>query len=107
MRIKEFLVVFGMAVVTFGIRYLLFAVHDRIDFSPIIKRSLKFIPPAVLTAITLPIVLMPEDKLDVSLANPYLLASILAVIAGIVSRNLLVTILLGLAGFFVFHWLVL
>jgi branched-subunit amino acid transport protein len=107
MLITEFVIVVGMAVVTFVIRYLLFAVHDRISFPPIINRSLKFIPPAVLTAITLPIIFMPEDKLDFTLSNPYLFASFVAVVAGIVSKNLLITILFGLGGFFIFNWLVL
>jgi branched-subunit amino acid transport protein len=50
---------------------------------------------------------MPEDKLDFTLSNPYLFASFVAVVAGIVSKNLLITILFGLGGFFIFNWLVL
>lgn len=105
MKSEEIQIIMGMAFVTFGIRYLLFAVQDRLKMLPIIKNSLKFIPPAVLAAITVPIVLMPRGYLDISWSNPYLFASILAIIAGIASKNLLITIFLGISGFFLFQWL--
>jgi branched-subunit amino acid transport protein len=53
----------GMVAVTFGIRYLLFGLADRIRLAPWLSDSLKFIPPAVLTAITLPAVLLPKRRL--------------------------------------------
>ncbi|HMV40241.1 MAG TPA: AzlD domain-containing protein [Accumulibacter sp.] len=90
----------GMAAVTFGIRYLLFALAERIRLAPWIMESLKFIPPAVLTAITLPAVLLPKGEWFVSLANPYLLAALLTLAAGVLTRNLLATIAIGLAAFF-------
>ena len=39
----------GMVAVTFGIRYLLFGLAERIRLAPWLSDSLKFIPPAVLT----------------------------------------------------------
>ena len=89
----------GMVAVTFGIRYLLFGLADRIRLAPWLAESLNFIPPAVLTAITLPAVLLPRGDWFVSPANPYLIAALLSLIAGVVTRNLLATITIGLAGF--------
>jgi branched-subunit amino acid transport protein len=68
--------------------------------APWIEDSLKFIPPAVLTAITLPAVLLPKGDWQVSLANPYLVSAVAATAAGILTRNLLSTIAIGLAAFF-------
>ena len=91
----------GMVIVTFGIRYFLFAVADRIRLAPWLELSLKFIPPAVLTAITVPAVLLPNgEEWQVSFANSYLVAALLSLAAGIVTRNLLMTIAMGLAAFF-------
>jgi branched-subunit amino acid transport protein len=87
----------GMVAVTFGIRYLLFGLADRIRLAPWLSDSLKFIPPAVLTAITLPAVLLPKGDWHLSLANPYLVAALLSLAAGITTRNLLATIAIGLA----------
>ena len=53
----------------------------------------------MLTAITLPAVLLPKGEWQVSLANPYLVAALLSLAAGILTRNLLATIAIGLAAF--------
>jgi branched-subunit amino acid transport protein len=100
MSAEEAGMIAGMMAVTFGIRYFLFALADRIRLAPWLEHSLKFIPPAVLTAITLPAVLLPKGDWQVSLANPYLVAALLSLAAGIVTRNLLATIAIGLAAFF-------
>ncbi|RPJ11674.1 MAG: AzlD domain-containing protein, partial [Deltaproteobacteria bacterium] len=54
---------------------------------------------AVLTAITLPAVLLPKGDWQVSFSNPYLVSAIAATAAGILTRNLLATIAIGLAAF--------
>jgi branched-subunit amino acid transport protein len=96
----------GMMIVTFGIRYFLFALADRFRMAPWIEGALKFIPPAVLTAITLPAVLLPKGEWFLSWENPYLVAALLSLAAGVLTRNLLATIAIGLATFFV-HRLIL
>lgn len=96
----------GMMAVTFGIRYFLFAMADRIRLAPWLESSLKFIPPAVLTAITLPAVLLPKGDWHLSPGNPYLIAALVSLAAAIIGRNLLLTIALGLAAFFVHRLLV-
>ncbi len=100
MSAEEAWMIVGMMAVTFGIRYFLFALADRIRLAPWLEHSLKFIPPAVLTAITVPAVLLPKGDWQVSLANPYLVAALLSLAAGILTRNLLATIAIGLAAFF-------
>ncbi len=103
MTVNEFWMIAGMTAVTFGIRYFLFALADRIRLAPWIEASLKFIPPAVLTAITIPAVLLPKGDWHFSFSNPYLVSAIVAVAAGILIRNLLVTIGIGLAAFFTYR----
>jgi branched-subunit amino acid transport protein len=105
MTIDEFLMIVGMVCVTFGIRYVLFAFSDRIELRGLLGRTLNYIPPAVLTAITLPALLLPEGEWFISLQNPYLLAGIAATAAGIVRKNLLVTIATGLLVFLAFRFL--
>ena len=99
MNSAEIIIILGMALVTFGIRYTLIAFSDRIDLPEILKDSLKFIAPAVLTAITVPAVLMPTGDLNISFENPYLISGGLALVVGIFSKNVLVTILVGLLAF--------
>jgi branched-subunit amino acid transport protein len=97
---NEWLLIMGMAVVTFGIRFFLLGFANRFELPEILNESLKFIAPAVLTAITIPAVLLPSGKLDLSLGNPYLISAVAATAAGILSKNVLITIVVGLAAFF-------
>jgi branched-subunit amino acid transport protein len=101
----ECLMIAGMMAVTFGIRYLLFAMADRIRMTPWIESALKFIPPAVLTSITLPAVLLPRGTWEVAWTNPYLVAALVAAAAGAWTRNLLATIGIGLLAFFAYRLL--
>lgn len=107
MRDDEILLIGGMALVTFCIRYLFFAFADRISLRGWLGRSLGYIPPAVLTALTLPALLLPEGEWDLSPGNPYLVAGLAAAALGVLSKNLLVTIGSGLAVFFAFRLLTL
>ena len=102
----ELILILGMAIVTFSIRYVLLALASRIELPELLKESLKFIAPAVLTAITVPAVLMPTGELAISFRNPYLISAGLAVVAGILSKNVLITIVVGLSGFFIYQVLI-
>jgi len=53
-------VVLGMGAVTFGIRYSFFVLGDRVAFPAWVKRALRYVPVAVLTAIIVPMVLLPD-----------------------------------------------
>jgi len=101
MTVSECVLIAGMMAVTFGIRYFLFALADRIRMASWIEASLKFIPPAVLTAIILPAVLLPKGDWHLSLSNPYLVSALVTTAAGIYTCNLLTTIAIGLGAFFV------
>jgi branched-subunit amino acid transport protein len=104
MTANEGWMIAGMMAVTFGIRYFLFALADRIRMAAWIEASLKFIPPAVLTAITLPAVLLPQGDWRLSFSNPYLVSAAAAVAAGILTRNLMATIAIGLSAFFAYRF---
>lgn len=106
MSSKEIVMIAGMVVVTFGIRYFLFAFADRIRMAPWMESALKFIPPAVLIAITVPAVLLPKGDWHLSVSNPYLIAAIATTAAGILTKNLLATIAVGLAVFFIYRLLI-
>ena len=100
---QELILIIGMALITFGIRYFLLAFAERIELPGILTDSLKFIAPAVLTAITVPAVLMPAGELDFSFSNPYLIAGGMALVAGVLSKNVLATIFVGLLTFFLYQ----
>jgi branched-subunit amino acid transport protein len=61
--------------------------------------AMKFIPPAVLTAIIVPAVFMPAGKLNLALDNAYLVAGVASALIAWRAHNLLLTIVLGMAIF--------
>ena len=93
------LLIFGMAVVTFTIRWPVLALVGRIDLPEPIFRALKYVPPAVLTAIIVPGVVMPQDNLWLWWNNAYLVAGIVAVLVAWKTRSLLAVIPVGMAVF--------
>jgi len=103
---NEFLLILGMFLVTFGVRYPVLTLVSRVQLPEILESGLKYVPPAVLTAIIVPAVLLPEgDKISVSLANAPLYAGIMAVLVAWRTKNLLLTILTGMGMLWVWQWL--
>jgi branched-subunit amino acid transport protein len=102
---NELLLIFGMFSITFLIRFVMFAFAGKLQFPSWLEKSLKFVPPAVLTAIIVPSVLMPTGKLDISINNVYLLAALFSLAVALVTKNLLKTIGLGMSCFVFLQWL--
>ena len=90
------LIVIGMGIVTFGIRLVPIVLLGRIEIPLLVQRALRFVPPAVLTAITVPELLYRDSKLDVSLANVRLLAGLIAIVVAWRTKNALITIGVGM-----------
>jgi branched-subunit amino acid transport protein len=100
-----FFLITGMALVTFLIRYGLLPLSGRITFSKGMTRALGYVPPTVLTAIIVPAALLPDGHtLQFSFSNPYLVGALLTAVIGRLSKNLLVTIVGGMAAFVLWQW---
>ena len=96
---NETLLISGMFAVTFGVRYILFAVASKVRFPPWLNKGLEFVPPVVLMAIIAPSVTMPKGDLWLAYNNPWLLAAIIAVITALVRKDILTTIVGGMMAF--------
>ena len=105
-KLYEIYMVAGMALVTFGIRYILFPISGRFKFPKLFERGLRYVPPVVLTAIIVPSVLMPNGgTLNMKLDNPYLIGALTACIIGGLFKNLLLTIIMSMMVFLGAQWL--
>jgi branched-subunit amino acid transport protein len=102
---NETLLVLGMALVTFGVRYPILAYFGRIPLPAPVRRGLRFVPPAVLTALITPAMLIPAGRgLDISLQNPFLIAGFIAIGVAAWRKNLLWTILSGMLSLWAIQW---
>lgn len=97
---NEVYLIVGMALVTFAIRYSMFLVAGRFEFPAGLVNALRYVPPAVLTAIIVPAVLIPTGEgVNLSYTNAYLVGALAAFGISWFSQNLLLTIVLGMAAF--------
>lgn len=101
--LEEILLIVGMMSVTFGVRYSVLALSGRIQFSKSVEQALRFVPVAVLTALCTPILFKPEGSWFLSIDNSYLVAGVVSICIAAVSRNLLLTIVLGMLLFLILH----
>lgn len=99
MTANEALMIAGMALVTFGIRYPMLVLVGRVALPPMVTDALRFVPVAVLTAICVPAVAMPRGAVWLGLDNAWLVAGVLTVLVSWQTKNLLATIVIGMGVF--------
>lgn len=101
LTLNEALLIFGMFLVTFLARYPLLVLVGRIQLPDWMTRALRYVPVAVLTAICATAVLMPKDRytLDLRLENAALIGAIASILIAWRTKNLLMTIVGGMAVF--------
>ena len=92
-------------IITYGIRLSFIMLFGKKDISEPIRRGLRFVPPAVLTAIIFPELLYNNGSLDVSLTNMRLIAGILAALVAWRTKNIVLTILVGMGILIILQWL--
>ncbi len=92
------LVILIAGLITFLTRLSFIVLLDRIRVPEWFRRGLRFVPLAVLSAIILPDLVMPGGKISISLHNPQLLAGAAAILVAWRTKNVLLTILAGMAA---------
>ena len=63
-HMNYWLIILAMGLVTFGIRLLPIVLLGRIEIPLVVQRALRFVPPAVLSAIIAPELLMPGGEFE-------------------------------------------
>jgi branched-subunit amino acid transport protein len=88
--------------ITFGMRFSLIYLlaEGRFHIPDAMRRALHYVPPAVLSALIFPALFLPDNVLDLSLDNHYLLAGLLAILVAWFSKNTLLTIVAGMLALF-------
>lgn len=67
------------------------------EISPRLRQALRFVPPAVLSALIFPELVLPNGVFDISLGNERLIAGIIAALIAWRTKNVVATILIGMA----------
>lgn len=91
------LTIVGMALVTMGLRASFLLLPREVETPPFLRRALRYVPAAVLTAIWAP-------ELGLAPENERMLAGAVAIAVAWRFRLTFVTIIAGLAALHFFHW---
>ncbi len=105
MRNDMFIIITGMALVTFLTRIGSLIVLQFTGIPNWVEDLLKHVPTAILTALVIPALVLPKGYIDLSINNHYLIAGIIAAIVAYKSRNIILTIGLGMSTMFCLNWL--
>ncbi len=100
------LIIAGMALVTYLLRASFILLPPGLETPPLLRRALRFVPAAVLTAIWAPELLLHDQVLYLSPQNEKLLAGAAAMAVAWRWRATSVTIAAGLAALHLFDWLI-
>jgi len=95
------LIIVAMGVITYAIRLSLILLWGRVAVPPLVQRALRFVPPAVLSALIFPELLLPGGTFDLSLGNARLLAGMAATVVAWRSRNVFLAIGVGMLALWV------
>ena len=90
------LIILGMGVVTYAIRLSPMMLLGCVEGRPLMRRALRFVPPAVLSALIFPELLLPGGTPALSPGNPRLLAGALAALIAWRTKNALLAIAVGM-----------
>ncbi|RDL46018.1 AzlD domain-containing protein [Marinomonas piezotolerans] len=95
------LIIIGMFVVTFGIRFVLFASAHKAVMPKWLESGLKYVPVSVLTAIIAPMSVTDDSGLNLAISNPWFVGALTAFLVGLIFKHQLLTICVGVATFFI------
>jgi len=95
-------VVVAAGVATFAMRFVFIGLFGTFQVPPWLERGLRYIPPAVLAAITVPAVFAPGANLD--LVDPFVPAAIIGGLAAWRTKSIGAAIVIGLAILWLLRW---
>jgi branched-subunit amino acid transport protein len=87
-----------IGLLTFAIRLSFISLFGRREIPTFLLSILRFVPVTVLSAIIFPALFLYGNRLDLSLSNTRLIAGILAAIVAWRTKNVLLTIVVGMVG---------
>lgn len=99
------LLILSIGLITFVWRISFILLWERITLPPLLTQGLRFAPVAVLSALIVPALLYREGQFDLSPANTRLFAGLIATAVAWYSRNVVLTITVGMLTLWLLQWM--
>ena len=87
--------------ITFLTRFSMIALLKKEMFNDRIREILSYVPSAIFPAIIFPAIFFNDNGSYVEVSDPKIFASIIAIVVGYFSRNVIATILSGLISYWI------
>ena len=97
------IIIAGILTYTTRLSFIIF--YGKIKMPALVEQTLKFVPPAVLTAIFFPELLLDNGNLYISIGNARLLAGTFAILVAWRTKNVTLTIVIGMLALWIFQFL--
>jgi branched-subunit amino acid transport protein len=97
------LIIIGTGVVTFLLRLSFIQLTGQTDWLLRFQEALRFVPVVVFPALVVPALLFRDGVLDVSFGNGRLIAGMVAVVVARLTKNLPLTVVLGMTTLWIFQ----
>ncbi len=94
MNIWLMMIIIGIC--TYAIRLSFIILWGKFQIPPILQSALRFVPPAILSALILPDLLPQPLGIPGSILNPRLLAGLVAIIVAWRTKNVILTVVVGM-----------
>ena len=101
---NHWLAISGMMLLTVLIRASFLVFGQRLAFPDWLNRALHYVPPAVLSALVVPMALAPAGTVDISLQNAYLPGIIVAALVAWKSGKTLLAIVVSVVVSGLWRW---
>jgi branched-subunit amino acid transport protein len=92
------LVMLIAGMLTYAIRLSFILLWGKVNVPEWLPRALHYVPPAVLTAIFVPELFFRNGTIDISAGNDRLIAGLLSALVAWRTRNIMLTIVVGMAA---------
>ena len=102
----EWSLIIYCGLITFFSRYLMIAILKKEMFTDRIRDVLSYVPSAIFPAIIFPAIFLDVTGDILIENNPKIFAAIIAMIIGLVSKNVLATIFSGLISYWFFIFII-
>ncbi len=93
---NPWLVLFAAGLITFTIRLSFIVSWGRFSVPLMVQRALRYVPPAVLSAIILPELLVRDGSMSLEPVNGRIFAGIVAIFVAWKTKNAILTIIAGM-----------
>lgn len=90
------LIMIALAIGTFLSRISFIQLLGYREVHPLVSRALRFVPAAMLTALVVPQILTRKNALQISFANPQIIAGLFATLVAWRTKNVFFTIMAGM-----------